>query len=215
MADEDPENQEAERRRRTVYLLLGGALSLLIPLLIVLYLHISESPAAGSGTNHPGFVTRKNWGEKIKPAVTPAPMAKSLAAPAGDSLGFIKGSPEYYPPAQARQTSLPANPEAAAHKQAAPPAPKSATTAQKQATPGYKPFTQPKLHLSNSGLGNPTQIRPGQMPPGLQTGQMPPGMPDMNALLKNIPGAGATGTSGTPDINKLLQGVSGDTKQKQ
>ncbi len=185
MPEEDLEEQEARRKRWTVYLVAGGVLSLLVPLLVVLYIRLSESPAAGPAAARPGFVPRENWGAKVKPAVTPAPTAKSQAAPAGDSLGFVKGGSEYYPPAPARPAPEPVK------AAAAPPALTPKPEVKKTAATGYKPFTQPKLKLTNSK--NPVGKPPAGAPP------------DINALLKNIPGAGSGGAPGMPDMNTLMQ----------
>ena len=192
MADEDEENPETERRRRTLYLLLGCALSLLIPLLIVLYIRMSESPAAGPGTVRPDFAPRQNWREKVRPAEIPAPMAKSPTAPAGDSLGFIKGGSEYSQPRPAPPPS---------QVTAAPPAKKPAAPAKKQASPAPSSVANPKIHPSRFGnLPAPPAL--GGSPAKNPAGQAPSGVPDINALLKNIPGAAG---AGAPDTSNVKQ----------
>src|SRR5882672_1513772 len=111
------DDEEIQRNRRTMLLILGGAASLLLPLLGVVWIKVSESlrePAAQSGSQ---VFTRRGVdpGSNIKiiPAATavavspPPAAAAAAAAPAalsaaptassgGSGLGMVVGDSTYY-----------------------------------------------------------------------------------------------------------------------
>lgn len=160
---------DAERRKKTFYLLLGGIASLLVPALWLLYGKLNEMPemsAAGLAGND---IFRKRGTDgsstvKITPAASQAPpsnympgaltsaasVAPSSTAASGrvestqqDSMAFIRGGQDY----QEKQAPPPPPPPAPAKAPPpAPAAPAPAPTVQaKAAPPAKKPFTMPKL----------------------------------------------------------------------
>ena len=209
MASTDSEDPVIQRNRRTLYLIMAGAASLLIPLLGVLYIRMGDTPATMTPGNIPhAFARRATQADRIKAASTPAPPVSMVpvagpaatarapgtqAAPSasgGDSLGFIKGGAEYFPSEEPRPAAAPAQAETA------PPAAKTeeadAATKKKPAKPGPKPFVQPKLQATGSGgtfrnLRGNKQLSPGA--PNPAQGAMPPGgIPDVGSILQGIPG---------------------------
>jgi len=244
MALADSEDKIIQRNRRTLYLLAGGAASLLIPLLGVLYIRMSDTSAAPAG-NTPHAFARHDPADRLKAATTPAPSVRpapsSLSAappapgsqgaverPTGDSLGFIKGSGEYFPteapqaaPAPAKTEAQPAQPGAeTAQQEVGIPNPRKAAD-----KPGTRAFVQPRLSDSKysvrpfsitpaaTGKGGQGMAKPG----GAGQGAPPGGMPDMGGMLKNLPGAGGGGgtSPGMPDMSGMLQGLTGGAEKKK
>jgi len=245
MASTDSTEHVIERNRRTFYLLLGGAASLLIPLLGVLYIRLTESSALPGGATSHAFAHREAQADRIRAAATPAPPVPMAPAPgtaggapvqttAGDSLGFVKGGSEYYPTEPATPVAAPQQTEAPPPVAKADPPQDDAAANKKPIKPGPKPFQQPKLQgskfgggFSNGfsgnkqfGVGGRNQPQ-GGMPQ--QGQQLPPGgMPDVSGMLKNISGAGGAAGAGKqqgmPDVGSMLQGITGgnaDQTQKQ
>ena len=160
-----PEQEPPERKKKTVWLLVAGAASLLIPLAGAVYLHWSQNAgAAGPSGRNDVFERRDGEDHKIVPTQTavvnspsalmsPTPSGISGVAgkPAGSSLDFIKGNTELQ--ARINDSKVAAGPAApaAATAPAAPaavdPAP-APVAAAKTGKPGKKPFTMPKLQTS-------------------------------------------------------------------
>ncbi len=218
-----PEQEALDiRRKRTIWLMAGGAASLILPLLGVLYMRISEAKTARPPDSSVMFDRREKGEEKVNisqtvvaPAALAAPGASSLpiaggmtAAPAsgnGSSLDFVKGGANntYFqdkaaaPAAEAE--AAPPPPPAAGPSGPIPPA--SKTVAQKG---GKKPFNMPKLQgtkqFSNFKSASP---KPTGAPGGM-TGVADPkagkGDDDMAELLKNVPGG-----ANNPEVQKYLK----------
>lgn len=174
MASPVDEDREAQRQKRTVLLMIGGALSLLLPLLAAVYIRMTDvqAPTSSGGS---AFAHRASAQEapRIAPAITPAPstagggalaqvpvappresspapiQADAPSAPQGGSLGFIRGGDDYYKDkdkqaAAGPQVQQPQTQQA----QAAPPPPPQVAAAEpaaKRGKPAPKPFSMPKL----------------------------------------------------------------------
>jgi hypothetical protein len=214
--DIDPE--EAARKKKTVLLLVGGAVSLILPLAGVLYLRWKDTKAAPKQAEAAVFQQREGAERRITVAAAPAMSAAvALAQPAslppptagggslpmppvegkssgGGSLGFIKPTGDYY----AEKKEEPKPEPKAEEVKAAPAAaeePKKAPAKTAKTKPGKKPFYMPKL---NTGKGFTTMKRPGQN----QQAQEEPGDDeevDMQEMLKKIPGG-----ANNPDVQKYL-----------
>lgn len=206
MANPEPDAQESERRKRTIWLLIGGAASLLLPLLGALYLRWSEDAAPPSaGSRQDVFQHRGQDNSKIVPTrnvvVPPVVQSPPVSAPALDSrppaessLDFIKPAAELEPkPPSAKAAAAPPAPEAPAARTAAAPAPKKA------AQTGPKAFVMPKLQPSRgfTQFGT-TGAGGGQAAPAGQGGQ---GGQNIQDLLKNLTPA----QRNNPQIQKYLQ----------
>lgn len=217
--DMDTPEQEVQegRKKRTVLLLAGGAASLLLPLIGVVYIKMGESKAARA-PNAAVMFDRREGGEAkvnisqtvtINPAVAVPAGQSSLPvagqagmtpAPGNSSLDMVKGSNSYYQdkPAEAPKASTPTAPPAAP---AAAPEPAPKTAAKKG---GAKPFTMPKLHGTKSLNSNFTQKSPkptgGTGMTGVADPQAGKSGGDMNDMLKNIPGG-----IDNPEVQKLMQ----------
>ncbi|MDD5656492.1 MAG: hypothetical protein PHF00_04460 [Elusimicrobia bacterium] len=225
----DNGEQKLLRNRTTLYLLLGAAASLLIPLLGVLYLRFIDDAAPASGNSVNAFARRDGQVERIRAAAAPAPAAPRPPngkptvtaetatdssgrpqAPASDSLGFIRGGSDYYQQAQARPPAEPAPAPAAAP--AEPPTPP-----RKPAKPSARTFAQPKLNSTgargsfyNFGGKQPFAGGSGGLTQHNQAPGTPPsGVPDVGAMLKSVPGAGSGAPAGMPDVGDMLKSVPG------
>ncbi|MFA6003176.1 MAG: hypothetical protein WC881_03830 [Elusimicrobiota bacterium] len=224
MDDIPQDDQKIQRQRRTTLLIALGAVALILPLLILLYLRINNNPEeTAQGNAAPGFAHRGTQLDRIKAAATPAPAASTLPpspppsagrqspirSAGGDSLGFIKTDSEYYQ----EPAPKPAAPPAASPKKTAPAEP----ARRKPARVEKKQFAQPKLQLTgSSGTFYKVNSRSADKPfnhsrsqPAGSPSEAPPGI---NALLKNLPTGG--GTPGAPDINSLLKDLPADATQK-
>lgn len=164
MSNPDPEDLSGTRNRRSLYLLMAGIASLLIPLLAVLYLRMSETGSRAAAVDSPGaFVRREGSTGRIKsasaaamplpplPAANPSLPKAAAYSPAAknDSLGFIKGGSEYFPK---EKPEAPPPPQITTQEQPAPEQ-KSAPSKQKGKT-AYKPFNPPKLQSTGSSFSN-------------------------------------------------------------
>lgn len=181
------DDQVRERATRTRWLLAGGAASLLLPLLGVVYLHFSGEGGAAAPSGRADLFERREGAErKIVPsqAVIPAPslvMPPPQAAPgasqaraAGSSLDFIRPSSEL----AAKTAETPKAEATPAPAVSTTPAPTAAKT--KSAKNAKKPFTMPKLQPSRgfTGMGGPGKdAQSGQNPQDLMK-NLPPGAAD-------------------------------------
>jgi hypothetical protein len=216
--DIDPE--EEARRKKTMVLLAGGALSLVLPLLGVLYLRWSETRAAPKQTDAAVFQQREAAEKRItlpsapamaaavayaQPAQVPAaapgpgslpmPSAARAAAEGNGSLGFIKPSGDYYAEKKPEPAPEPKKEEVKPVAAKATPAPKAAKAA--KAKPGKKAFVMPKLNTAK-GFTSFKRNQPAQKeapPPGEDAPA------DMSDLMKNLP----PGAANNPDIQKYFK----------
>lgn len=218
--DIDPE--EAARKRKTVFLLVGGAVSLMLPLAGVLYLRWKESKTAPKQSDAAVFQQREGAERRITPPNAPAMAAAvALAQPAslpppppsgsgslpmppvegksagGGSLGFIKPTGDYYSEKKEEPKPEPKAEEAKAAPAAAE-EPKKAPSKTAKTKPGKKPFVMPRLQ---TGKGFTNFKRPGQnqqAQDGAASGGEDEEM-DMQEMLKQVPGGAAN-----PDLQKYL-----------
>lgn len=183
------EERELARNRRTLYLMVGGAASLLLPLLGVAYLKFMDQPPPQHSGPTVAFEHRGVDGTqlmKLSPAATPAPamsgaplaqvpqlapregspapiQSEGGGADAGGSLGFIRGGGDYYhdkgAAAPAPAQAAPAPQQAAAPAPAPKPAP---AVAQAKTKAAPKPFSMPHLHTINSGSYGSFADKPGR-----------------------------------------------------
>jgi hypothetical protein len=206
MAGPDPEAEERRlRRKKTLWLLAGGALSLLLPLLGAVYLHWSQSGGVHAATDQEDVFEHRD-GARVTPSqevvVQPeyrlpagAPTSKPGAAkPAQSSLDFIrpaaelKSAPTAAPKAVAAKAPVEVKAEAVPDAKAKP-APK------KQ---GAQPFAMPKLQptrgfTSMQGFG--TSAKPAAQKP-TQTQSR-----DMQEFLKQLP----PGSQNDPRVQEYLK----------
>src|SRR5471030_3205350 len=104
----NPESEDPERKKKTVWLMAGGAASLLIPLAGAVYLHWSQNAGAGGPSGRSDVFERRDGEDrKITPtqtAVVTSPsgltapsspgIAGAAAKPQGSSLDFIQNNAE-------------------------------------------------------------------------------------------------------------------------
>ncbi|MBI3565889.1 MAG: hypothetical protein HY079_11875 [Elusimicrobia bacterium] len=214
MPDADP---NPERRKRTVWLIAGGAASLLLPLLGAVYLHISSTAGGAGPSGRNDVFERRDAGDKrLVPSQAAVPVS-ALAAPppsslptaggqtqaaVGSSLDFIKPGAEMSskfgdsPKAATATAAAPAAPPPAAAAPA--PAPAAAKTPAKK---GKKEFAMPKLQPTRgfSSMGG----KGGHAAPaGAAPAGAPAGGGDAQDLLKNLP----HGAADNPQLQQYLKG---------
>lgn len=211
----DPE-EHPERRKKTIYLLAGGAVSLLLPALGAFYLMNSGGGATAPSGRSDLFERRDAGDKRLTPsqaAVPVAPMAAPSSLPsaggptqavAGSSLDFIKPGADMSSkfgdapkPATAAATAPAAPPPPVAAPP--PPAPAQAKTPAKK---GKKEFTMPKLQptrgfssMGGKGAAGAKGAAPAGAPAGAQGGG------DMSDMLKNLPPDAAN----NPQLQQYLQ----------
>lgn len=211
MPDPDQDAAELERKNKTFWLLAGGAASLILPLLGVVYLRMTDTGSAASPTGRNDLFERRDNGQmKISPsqaavppsamavpAPSPLPSARGGAQkPAESSLDFIKANTEMQgrvaeAPKAATATVAAAPSAASAVANAAEPAAPARKAA--AAKPVKKPFAMPKLQPSRGFStmgGNKGASAPAAAPGG--------GQDDM---LKNLP----PGAANDPRVQQYLQ----------
>ena len=210
---ETQEDKDLARSRRTLLLMIGGALSLLIPLAGAVYLRMKDAPAAHTVSNTTLFGKR---GDTIAPAATPAPSVNDMplaqvpttearrgspspmqggaTSSSGGSLSMVRGGGEMY---NQPKEAPPAAPPAATPAPAAP-APRSEPEPEPAPAPakkGPKPFNMPKLRTTSNfksfSTGS-TAARPGMPPPGgaarpAAGGQQQPSQADMQQMMQALP----------------------------
>jgi hypothetical protein len=212
-----PEEEVQEgRKKRTVLLMAGGAVSLILPLLGVVYIRMTEAKASRPPDGSVMFDRREGGETKvnvsqtvtINPAVSamaspgPGPSSLPVAGQAGmtpgggSSLDMVKGGNSYYQdkPAEAPKASTPT-------PAAAPAAPEPAPAPKTAGKKGPKPFNMPKLQGTKSISNNFSQKSPKGGAHGM-TGVADPQAKggDMNDMLKNVPGG-----IDNPEVQKLMQ----------
>jgi hypothetical protein len=198
---------QADRKKRTLLLIAGGAVSLILPACGAVYLYMKESGESRAPNSSVMFERREAGDAKvaITQAVTINPGAEGLAtaavpagmgssmpsgAPqttAGGSLGMVKGDGDFLEGDKKAEAPAASTQTAAAK---APPVEEGGPIAAKKGQKaGPKPFAMPKLQ---GGKGF-TSFK-GVAPKGGGGG----GMDDM---LKNLP----PGAENNPEVQKLLQ----------
>jgi hypothetical protein len=200
------------RRKKTVWLMAGGAASLLIPLAGAMYLHWSQNAgASGPSGRSDVFERREGEDRKIVPTQTavvlspPGLMAPSSAAgttdkTAASSLDFIKSNADL----QARI----ADPKAAAAAPAvstAPAAPAAAAVAaaKKGDKKGKKAFAMPKLQPSRGFTNFGSTGSKGAASTGAQPGTA--GGQSAQDMMKNLP----PGAVNDPRVQAYLKSQQG------
>lgn len=215
------EEEQLKRQKITVILILTGTAVLILPLIVVAYLHMKGNDserAAGAGP-----VFERRMGDSPAPQMQMAApamaMQKSLLAPVaadasskeiGGSLGYIRGGQDYAEQPKAEivadspkpkeeeisrpqpPSAPPANPMAEMMKKMMPQA--SAPTARASKFPKLKPMSSGSFAGASKFGSKKSSAKPAAgAPPG-----MPPGM-DINQIMKMMPqaqpGAGATDQS--------------------
>jgi hypothetical protein len=209
------------RRKRTIWLLAGGAVSLILPLLGVLYMRMTEAKTARPPDSSVMFDRREKGEEKVNvsqtvtivaPAAANGPasslpvaggMTVTPAPGSGSSLDFVKGGAnnQYYQDKAAAPPAAPAAAPPAAPPPPAPPEPAHKAVAQKG---GKKAFNMPKLQGTKSFSSfKGASPKPTGAPAGM-TGVADPqagkGGGDMAEMLKNVPGG-----ADNPEVQKYLK----------
>lgn len=212
MADPTPEEIELQRRKKTLLLLVGGVLSLLIPLAGALYLKFGGS-GEGKGLTRTDMFEKREAGDAritvtqgAAPPVTTPVMTSALDSPppaaGGSSLSFVKGDGDFESKPGAAPAAPPPAPTAPAPPiaQGGPLAPEPA----KGKAKGKKEFVMPKLQ---TGKGF-TQMKGFSPKPtggadisGISAPAAAGKGGDMAEMLKNLP----PGTESNPELQKLLQ----------
>lgn len=218
MSTPEQEVQEG-RKKRTILLLAGGAVSLVLPLLGVIYIRMSEAKTARPPDSSVMFDRRENGEAKVNvsqtvaivnPAPAPGPSSLPVAggptmvpAPGSSSLDFVKGGANnaYF---QDKAAAPPAAPAASTPtvSPAAAPEPESAPkTAAKKG--GKKAFNMPKLQGTksfSSFKGSSPKPTGGMGMTGVADPQAGKGGGDMADMLKNVPGG-----VDNPEVQKYLK----------
>ncbi len=210
---------QADRKKRTMLLIAGGAVSLILPACGAVYLFMKES-GEGRAPNTSVMFERREAGdakvavtqavainpgaEVLATAATPAGMGSSMpsGAPqttAGGSLGMVKGDGNFLD-GEKKAEAPAASTQTAAAK--APPVEEGGPIAGKKAPAkgGKKAFVMPKLQ---SGKGF-TSFKGSPKPGGGQDYggvAAPQGKGGMEDMLKNLP----PGSENNPEVQKLLQ----------
>lgn len=211
-----PDQEPPERKKKTVWLLVAGTASLLIPLAGALYLHWSQNAgAAGPSGRSDVFERRDGDDRKIVPTqsavvtspsalMSPLPSGVSgvAAKPAGSSLDFIKGNTELQARiADSKTATAAAAAPAASTASAAPAAPAAVpvapAAAAKTGKTGKKAFTMPKLQPSRGFTSMGSTGSKGAGATGAQAGNGG-GSSDM---LKNLP----PGAENDPRVQAYLK----------
>ncbi|MFI5345098.1 MAG: hypothetical protein ACHQ51_01875 [Elusimicrobiota bacterium] len=201
MTSLEPDITEQARKKRTIWLMAGGAASLLLPLLGVFYMHWSSlSGGQGPSGRNDVFERRDGGDKRITPSQTAVPgpglMSPQAALPpvgrtessGGSSLDFIKPGQEMAgkTPDPSKAAPAPAAPAAVAPAAPAAPAEPPAAAAKTKAKKGKKEFSMPKLQPSrgftNFGSGKGGSTKGGAAAP--QGGNSGGGAQDM---LNNLP----------------------------
>lgn len=199
MAAPAPDDPKQTRKKRTVWLLAGGAVCLLLPLLGVIYLKWSEASSVRSPSGRNDLFERREGSEhKITPSQTavpsnisaPSPARRATGraeSPADSSLDFIKITDDM-------KAKAPEPPKAAAPAEA----PTAPTPDVKAKTPKQtkKSFSAPKLQpIRGFSDFKDGKNGPQTAPVGQEGGQ------DMQELLKNLP----PGAENNPEVQKYLK----------
>lgn len=219
MSTPEQEVQEG-RQKRTVLLMAGGAFSLILPLLGVVYIRMNESKAARAPNASVTFEHREGGDAKLSPTQTvtinpavavPAASQSSLpvagqpgmtpAPGSGSSLDFVKGGNSYYQDNKAAEAPKASSAPAAA---APAPAPEPAPVAKAADKKGAKkPFVMPKLQGTKSFSNFKSGSSSKSSGKGLSNAGDPQsgkGGGSMADMLKNVPGG-----VDNPDVQKLLK----------
>ncbi|MBI4376898.1 MAG: hypothetical protein HY549_10670 [Elusimicrobia bacterium] len=196
-----------ERRRRQLYLTIGGVLSLVLPLLGLAYLKLSDNSPKIRASTGAFFSQRQAGSRRSEPSPVVAPPVSvrpekplpsqskpaAKAAPSQDSMSFIRGGSDYYPEEKPAASAAPPKPKPAAP--AKPPKKEPSRQAKKSfAPPKLKPVQGFSNFRGQSGAGLGTQAANPQVPSIPNMLQMPAGAqvpPNVQEMLKNIPGAGS------------------------
>lgn len=222
MDSAEEEDRQAQRRKRTLYLVVGGVLSLVLPLLGLIYFKLSETQVfSGNVDPNAVFARREGLSARIQPAGAPAapssppgaaaatgtPLPVSQGAESG--LSMIRGGNDYY------QEKTQPTPTPAPAPVKPPPVAPPAAPAKTAAATGPQPFSM--AHLKATGLGDVRSWFSGGSPrpssaPGRPQAQAQGTQqaPNINALLNAAPGASGTATGvapAVPDINALLKNM--------
>lgn len=202
------------RDKRTKVLLAGGAVSLILPLLGVVYIRMNEAKTARAPDSTMTFERRAAGEEKVNvsqtvtimgPASSPGSAASSLPVPGGmtstpapgggSSLDFVKGGA--FPEKSAAPAVSTPTIAAAAPAPAMESGPIAKPVAQKG---GKKVFSMPKLQ----GTKGFSSFKSSPKPTGKGlTGAAGPagkGDDDMADMLKNVPGG-----ANNPEVQKYLK----------
>lgn len=208
MADLDPEDVEQARKKRTVWLMAGGAVSLLLPLLGVVYLHWSASSGAGGPSGRNDVFERRDVTEKrltpsqtavpspLGAATSPLPTQAMTGAGGGSSLDFVKSNQDL---AGRQPAPAPAAPAAAPPPLPAPePAPQAASAKSKTpAKKAKKDFAMPKLQAARgfTKMGGNAGGRAAAPPQG-------GGGQDIQGMMQNLPPDAAN----NPQLQQYMKG---------
>jgi hypothetical protein len=212
-----PEQEPPERKKKTVWLLVAGAASLLIPLAGAVYLHWSQNAgAAGPSGRNDVFERRDGEDHKIVPtqtavvnspsalmSPTPAGISGVAAKPAGSSLDFIKGNTELQARIAESKTAPAGAPPAASTAPVAPAVvPPAPVAAAKTGKPGKKEFSMPKLQTTRGFTTMGSTGSKGGSKSGAQAGNAVGGNQDM---MKNLP----PGAENDPRVQAYLKSHQG------
>lgn len=211
MGEPTPEEIELQRKKKTLLLLVGGVLSLLIPLAGALYLKFGGS-GEGKGLTRTDMFEKREAGDArivvtqgAAPPVTTPVMTSAIEAPppapGGSSLSFVKGDGDF------DQKAEPAKPSAPAPAAPAPPVADGGPIAAEtpKAMGGKKSFSMPKLQ-TGKGFTQMKGFSPKPTGGADISGIAAPAAAgkggDMAEMLKNLP----PGAENNPEVRKLLQG---------
>lgn len=205
-----------DRKKKTVWLLAGGAASLLIPLAGAIYLHVRQNAGSSGPSGRSDIFERREGGDaKIIPtqsAVLTTPPALTAPPPSGiggaadkpaeSSLDFIKSNADMQARIADSKAAVSAGPPPASTAPvAAPPAAPAAKKAAKSAKAGKKAFVMPKLQPAR-GFTNFGST--GANGAAAQTGAA--GGQSAQDILKNLP----PGSENNPQVQAYLKAHQGN-----
>jgi hypothetical protein len=208
-----------ERKKMTVWLMAGGAASLLIPLAGAIYLHWSQNLAApGPSGRSDVFERREGADLKITPtqaAVVTSPSGLTAPPPSGivagsasggSSLDFIKSNAEMQAKMADSKTAATAAASTAPVAAAAPAAPPAASTATAKTASksGKKAFSMPKLQPSRGFTNFGSTGAKGAGNSGAPAGTSANGQTTQD-MLKNLP----PGSENNPQVQAYLKAHGG------
>ena len=197
-----PDDHEQTRKKMTVWLLAGGAVCLLLPLMGVIYLKWSEaSSVRGPSGRNDLFDRREGSEHKITPSQTAVPSNISAPSPAHRATGRAespaRSSQDFIKMTDDMKAKAPEPPKAetpAAPAPTPPPAPAvKAKTTPKQTK---KSFSAPKLQPTRGFTG----FKGGKSGPQAAPVE-PEGDQNMQELLKNLP----PGAENNPEVQQFLK----------
>jgi pyruvate/2-oxoglutarate dehydrogenase complex dihydrolipoamide acyltransferase (E2) component len=190
------EPEQEERRKKTKWLMIAGAASLLLPLAGAVYMHWSDTAGTdGSNMRSDMFEAHDGRGPLVPSQTVSAGQSMVGSGKAVSSLDFIKAGEEF----KSHAPAMPAASTATAPVAAPVAAPAPAAPAAQAAANGKKQFFMPKLRTTGTNFKS-------WLPSIPTSGTSSAGAAGTPTVAGAVPGAaGAAGTA--QNAKKTLQGL--------